>query len=234
MSFQGAVRARLTVAAIAALGVIALSPYFNGQVYAQDSDSSLVQKPESVETTNSTRPSEPIPNPTLRESSSESRDADAKSARAGITAETKSAIKSPARAATGVNAAAKKPVDRKVPRGKNPAIKLAKRGNYPSRGYFSGRRIIDMRATAYTADPAENGGNRSGRTAIGLKIGHGVVAVDPRVIPLGTRLFIEGYGHAVAADTGGAIKGHKIDLGCDTKRQMRKIGRRRVKVHILD
>jgi len=52
-------------------------------------------------------------------------------------------------------------------------------------------------------------------TATGLRAGYGVVAVDPRVIPLGTKLFIPGYGVAVAGDTGGAIKGNKIDLGFD-------------------
>lgn len=224
MSFQGAVRKRMTAGGMVAMGVIALSPLlFDHQVFAQDSDSSRPVKeviPPDV-------PSEPIPNPTLREGSSEKSDGKAVNETvAGITKDVKSVPKVKA-------AAAKKPVNRATNR-KTAKLKLARRGNYPSRGYFSGRRIITMNATAYTADPAENGGNRSGRTAIGLKIGHGVVAVDPRVIPLGTRLFIEGYGHAVAADTGGAIKGHKIDLGCDTKRQMRKIGRRRVNVHILD
>ena len=52
-------------------------------------------------------------------------------------------------------------------------------------------------------------------TASGLPTGYGVVAVDPKVIPLGTKLYIPGYGLAVAGDTGGAIKGNKIDLGFD-------------------
>ncbi len=55
----------------------------------------------------------------------------------------------------------------------------------------------------------------SGTTATGLATGYGVVAVDPKVIPLGTRLYIPGYGEAVAGDTGGSIKGAKIDLGFD-------------------
>ena len=225
MSFQGTVRRHLTIGGMAALGVLALSPILlNGQVYAQESESSRPTPPETAKADE-----QPIPNPTLRESSSDLRGSAAGAARSGIIVKQKSNEAKPK------PPAAKKAVDRSSKRSTKPeSLKLAKRGSYPSRGYFSGRRIIDMRATAYTADPAENGGNRSGRTAIGLKIGHGVVAVDPRIIPLGTRLFIEGYGHAVAADTGGAIKGHKIDLGCDTKRQMRKIGRRRVKVHILD
>lgn len=52
-------------------------------------------------------------------------------------------------------------------------------------------------------------------TATGLRAGKGVVAVDPKVIKLGTRVYIPGYGLAVAGDTGGAIKGHIIDLGFD-------------------
>jgi 3D (Asp-Asp-Asp) domain-containing protein len=52
-------------------------------------------------------------------------------------------------------------------------------------------------------------------TATGLRAGYGVVAVDPKVIPLGSRLYIPGYGFAVAGDTGGSIKGNKIDLGFD-------------------
>ena len=51
-----------------------------------------------------------------------------------------------------------------------------------------------------------------GTTATGLPVGPGVVAVDPTVIPLGTRMTIPGYGEGVAADTGGAIKGARIDV----------------------
>jgi 3D (Asp-Asp-Asp) domain-containing protein len=52
----------------------------------------------------------------------------------------------------------------------------------------------------------------SGRTATGMPVGHGVVAVDPSVIPLGSRLYVPGYGNGVAADVGGGIKGNTIDL----------------------
>lgn len=52
-------------------------------------------------------------------------------------------------------------------------------------------------------------------TATGLRTGYGVVAVDPKVVPLGTRLYIPDYGTAVAGDTGGSIKGARIDLGFD-------------------
>jgi uncharacterized protein YabE (DUF348 family) len=76
-------------------------------------------------------------------------------------------------------------------------------------------RTINVYATWYNAassgrppsDPAY------GRTATGVLVTYGIVAVDPTVIPLGTRMFIPGYGYAVAADTGGAVKGYIIDLG---------------------
>lgn len=86
-----------------------------------------------------------------------------------------------------------------------------------------------MVATAYTA----NCYGCSGTTAIGLHAGHGIVAVDPRVIPLGTRLYIPGYGHALAGDTGGAIRGHRIDLGFESNADAMLFGRREVQVYVL-
>ena len=65
-----------------------------------------------------------------------------------------------------------------------------------------------------------------GRTASGLPVGPGIVAVDPTVIPLGTRMFVPGYGEAVAADTGGAIKGNVIDVWLPTIAAARAWGRR--------
>jgi 3D (Asp-Asp-Asp) domain-containing protein len=88
---------------------------------------------------------------------------------------------------------------------------------------------MHMVATAYTADCAGCGGI----TAIGRPAGHGIVAVDPRVIPLGTRLFIPGYGAAIAGDTGGAIRGLRIDLGFDSVREAMLFGRRAVTVYRL-
>ncbi|MDU5526214.1 MAG: 3D domain-containing protein [Finegoldia magna] len=93
-------------------------------------------------------------------------------------------------------------------------------------------RTITMRSTAYTSDPSENGGYST--TAMGTAIRYGVAAVDPNVIPLGTRLYIEGYGYARAEDTGGAIKGNKIDLVFGSKAQSNSWGRRTVKVTILN
>ena len=74
-----------------------------------------------------------------------------------------------------------------------------------------------LRVYATWYNPASSGRPASdpayGRTATGVQVTYGVVAVDPNVIPLGTRMFIPGYGYAVAADTGGAVKGYIIDLG---------------------
>lgn len=79
-------------------------------------------------------------------------------------------------------------------------------------------------ATAYTWT-----GNR---TATGTWPSRGTVATDPRVIPMGTRMHIEGYGEAVAADTGGAIKGQKLDLYMDDVNECLQWGRRKVQIQI--
>ncbi len=83
----------------------------------------------------------------------------------------------------------------------------------PSEGEIG--RVLNVYATYYT--PASAGRPPSdpsyGRTATGVLVTYGVVAVDPNVIPLGTRMFIPGYGYAIAADTGGGVKGYIIDLG---------------------
>ncbi len=71
-----------------------------------------------------------------------------------------------------------------------------------------------------------------GGTASGLPVGPGVVAVDPRLIPLGTRLFIPGYGPGIAADTGSAIKGRIIDLWMPTYAETQAWGRRTVTITI--
>ncbi len=77
------------------------------------------------------------------------------------------------------------------------------------------RRVLRVYATWY--DPASSGRAPSdpayGHTATGVVVTYGIVAVDPNVIPLGTKMYIPGYGYAEAADTGGAVKGYVIDLG---------------------
>ena len=71
-----------------------------------------------------------------------------------------------------------------------------------------------------------------GKTASGLPVRKGVVAVDPELIPLGTSLFVPGYGRAIAADVGLAIKGRIIDLWMPTDEQARSWGRRTVVITI--
>ena len=87
-----------------------------------------------------------------------------------------------------------------------------------------------MEATAYTA--ADGDGN--GITSIGLTAKHGIIAVDPRVIPYGTRVYIPGYGFAVAGDTGGAIIGNRIDLCMDSYHDAISFGRRNLEMYILE
>ncbi len=100
----------------------------------------------------------------------------------------------------------------------------------PSRsGSYQRMRCYSMVATGYS--PYE--GSSAGRCATGMRAGYGVVAVDPRLIPLRSKLYIEGYGYAIAGDTGGAIKGHRIDLGHTTYSEANSVGRRRVTVWLL-
>jgi uncharacterized protein YabE (DUF348 family) len=89
-------------------------------------------------------------------------------------------------------------------------------------------------STAYTASC--NG--CSGFTATGINLRANpnikVIAVDPSVIPLGTKVWVEGYGYAIAADKGSAVKGHKIDVFVPTKSEAYRWGRKRVKIKILN
>lgn len=110
--------------------------------------------------------------------------------------------------------------------------RMGTQGFSTSRSSFRRSSVRIMESTAY--DPsAGRGAAATFRTRIGLPAKFGVVAVDPRVIPLRTHLFVEGYGFALAADTGGAIKGNKIDVCVPTAREARQWGRRKVKVHIF-
>ncbi len=93
----------------------------------------------------------------------------------------------------------------------------------------------EMEATAYYAfGSGGNDINGNGITATGLRARKGIVAVDPRVIPLGTKLFIPGYGEALAADTGGWIKGNRIDLCFESLEESFRFGRRKIRVYLLD
>lgn len=94
------------------------------------------------------------------------------------------------------------------------------------------RKKVKMEATAYSSEQP----NLSDYTSTGLFVRHGIVAVNPKVIPYGTHLYIEGYGYAVAADTGGSMLGntHKIDLAFSTLQEARNFGRKEVEVYFLN
>lgn len=93
-------------------------------------------------------------------------------------------------------------------------------------------REVNMTATGYTAGKESNP-DGTGHTYTGIYATHGVVAVDPSVIPLYTRLYIEGYGPAIAADIGGDIKGNRIDLCFDSLDEALNWGVRPVTVYVL-
>lgn len=151
---------------------------------------------------------------------------------------------------------AKEPVAKIIEKGakKKEPVALASRGGLSSRNTkstnksnnngFSAKRSFVAEATAYDLSFESCGKHPGdpgyGITASGTRVRPGVVSVDPNVIPLGTRLYIESldgakdYGYAVAEDTGGAIKGHRVDLFFEDRNQAKRFGRRRVKVHILN
>lgn len=120
----------------------------------------------------------------------------------------------------------KEPVDEIILVGTKVRSTFKKTSSAPS----SYKKVISMTATAYSA---------GGTTATGLPAQWGVVAVDPKVIPLGTKVYVETpdgkyiYGTAIAADTGGAIKGYKIDICVNTRTEAYAFGRRTVNVYIL-
>lgn len=101
-----------------------------------------------------------------------------------------------------------------------------------SRTAFMAHSAFSMIATAYTAFC--DGCSGTGRGATGIRVTHGVVAVDPRIIPLGSHLYIPGYGRAIAGDTGGAIIGHRVDLAMDSLSEALNFGSRAVTVYVLD
>jgi len=110
---------------------------------------------------------------------------------------------------------------------------MGRGGVTSDRGSFGRKKVLDMMATAYDPGPASNGWSNRGRTRTGRKATFGEVAVDPRVIPLGSVVFVEGYGLAIASDTGSAIKGKRIDLCYDSSRTANNFGWKKVRVHVL-
>mgnify|MGYP001163295718 CR=1 FL=1 len=106
--------------------------------------------------------------------------------------------------------------------------------NVQQMSYHRSGKVLYMKSTAYTA----NCGGCRGITSTGFNLkSHPdakIIAVDPKVIPLGTRVYVEGYGNAIAADTGGSIHGNRIDIFFPTQSQAVRWGLRTVKVTILD
>ena len=109
----------------------------------------------------------------------------------------------------------------------------AKTNNSDVKESTKSNKELYVTATAYSHEDST-----SGLTAVGHNIKQNpnmkLIAVDPSVIPLGSKVWVEGYGEAIAGDTGGAIKGHKIDVLMSSGDQARAWGRKTVKVIILN
>ncbi len=125
----------------------------------------------------------------------------------------------------------KKPLERVVEVGLKPVVRTL----VTSRGAYRYRDVFVMEATAYSPHPRSTAPYSDGITATGVKAKRGIVAVDPRVIPLGTWVYVTGYGEGLAADVGGAIKGMRIDVAFNEESEAILFGRRHgTRVYILD
>jgi len=91
-------------------------------------------------------------------------------------------------------------------------------------------RTLYVEATAYSSQDSGLGKF----TARGNPVGRGIISVDPNVIPLGTRVYIPGYGEAIADDIGGAIKGNVIDIAFDTYEEAIAFGRQHIEIYIIE
>ncbi|ELC8443478.1 DUF348 domain-containing protein [Clostridium perfringens] len=118
----------------------------------------------------------------------------------------------------------KEPVDEVVVKGTMEKLVLS-RGN----DNIDYKKMMVVEATAYAGDGITATGTVPKRDPSGLS----TIAVDPRVIPLGTKVYIEGYGYAVAEDTGGAIKNNIIDLFLNSSAECKQWGRRNVNLYII-
>ncbi|VBB06340.1 Hypothetical protein LUCI_1571 [Lucifera butyrica] len=112
------------------------------------------------------------------------------------------------------------------------AAKVKTESHAPQKYQYS----LNIIATAYAPGPHDND-QWGDLTYLGTKIRPGVIAVDPRVIPLGSKVYIEfpdGHGiHATAEDTGGAIKGDRIDIAKSTEAEAYDFGIQHVKVYVV-
>lgn len=103
-----------------------------------------------------------------------------------------------------------------------------------SRGVYTGKRMLTVVATAYDPGPGSCGKYANGKTCNGKRAGYGIIAVDPKQIPLGSKLFVPGYGYGIAADVGSAIKGNRIDLGYNSRAGAIGWGKKTIKLTIVE
>ena len=133
----------------------------------------------------------------------------------------------------------KEPVDKIVAIGTKVPVQTAKKpssssiiasrgGSVPSSLSYS--KAFTVEATAYALD----GITATGTVPKRVEGGWSTIAVDPRVIPYGTKVYVENYGYAIAEDTGGAIKGNRVDLYMNSVQAARSWGRRNVTIYILN
>lgn len=123
----------------------------------------------------------------------------------------------------------KKPVSKVIVQGTLPVLPINRGGE--SVPYT---KVFKARATAYSPlGGATSTYTASGRKAVRNPDGYSTIAVDPRIIPYGTKLFVQGYGFAIAADTGTAIKGNTIDVYFNTRREALNWAVKYVNVYIL-
>jgi 3D (Asp-Asp-Asp) domain-containing protein len=114
-----------------------------------------------------------------------------------------------------------------------PAAKVSKPAAKTTAAVKPAGKVITVSASAYTLNCTKC----SGITATGINLKKNpnakVISVDPKVIPLGSKVYVEGYGYAVAGDKGSSIKGNKIDIFVPSKKDAINWGRKTVKVTIL-
>ena len=235
MSLSNPVRLGAILAGLAVNGIIVICPAMAKSPQETDSHRpGLTARPADSNVTGvrSITQREPIPYSTLRKATTQLRSGTSRTVQNGVNGEKEVVFRVTTRM-DGVELRREKISERVIKKPVDEILHEGQRATLPSRGYFSGRRMLTMIPTTY--NPYHCGGDGRGLTATGLKARFGVAAVDPRFIPLGTKLYIEGYGYAIAADTGGAIKGNRIDLCVDSKHQGRGVSEfKPLHVYIID